>query len=87
MAVPKTTSETLKHKINPSAGETAPRAIDVLLYTPLMGQERVSFLFGGYEDGRSNSMHDDRNNLVRRETKWSGGKELLQLHPQTRDNI
>ncbi|XP_069456974.1 DENN domain-containing protein 3 isoform X2 [Ovis canadensis] len=34
MAVPKTTSETLKHKINPSAGETAPRAIDVLLYTP-----------------------------------------------------
>nr|XP_033698638.1 DENN domain-containing protein 3 isoform X9 [Tursiops truncatus] len=34
MAVPKTTSETLKHKINPSAGETLPRAIDVLLYTP-----------------------------------------------------
>ncbi|XP_059971573.1 DENN domain-containing protein 3 isoform X1 [Mesoplodon densirostris] len=34
MAVPKTTSETLKHKINPSAGETFPRAIDVLLYTP-----------------------------------------------------
>lgn len=34
MAVPKTTSETLKHKINPSAGETAPQAIDVLLYTP-----------------------------------------------------
>ncbi|KAI5281101.1 Denn Domain-Containing Protein 3 [Manis pentadactyla] len=34
MAVPKTTSETLKHRINPSAGETAPRAVDVLLYTP-----------------------------------------------------
>ncbi|XP_057591326.1 DENN domain-containing protein 3 isoform X3 [Hippopotamus amphibius kiboko] len=34
MAVPKTTSETLKHKINPSAGETFPRAVDVLLYTP-----------------------------------------------------
>ncbi|XP_041528510.1 DENN domain-containing protein 3 [Microtus oregoni] len=34
MAVPKTTSETLKHKINPSAGETAPQAVDVLLYTP-----------------------------------------------------
>ncbi|XP_032171800.1 DENN domain-containing protein 3 isoform X3 [Mustela erminea] len=33
-AVPKTTSETLKHKINPSAGETLPRAVDVLLYTP-----------------------------------------------------
>ncbi|XP_039088930.1 DENN domain-containing protein 3 isoform X1 [Hyaena hyaena] len=33
-AVPKTTSETLKHKINPSAGETAPHAVDVLLYTP-----------------------------------------------------
>ncbi|XP_022358027.1 DENN domain-containing protein 3 isoform X2 [Enhydra lutris kenyoni] len=34
MAVPKTTSETLKHKINPSAGETLPHAVDVLLYTP-----------------------------------------------------
>ncbi|XP_060051903.1 DENN domain-containing protein 3 isoform X2 [Erinaceus europaeus] len=34
MAVPKTTSETLKHKINPSAGETLPQAVDVLLYTP-----------------------------------------------------
>ncbi|XP_029410861.1 DENN domain-containing protein 3 isoform X2 [Nannospalax galili] len=34
MVVPKTTSETLKHRINPSAGETAPQAVDVLLYTP-----------------------------------------------------
>ncbi|NXX83959.1 DEND3 protein, partial [Urocolius indicus] len=34
MMVPKTTSETLKHKINPSAGETFPQAVDVLLYTP-----------------------------------------------------
>ncbi|XP_038616402.1 DENN domain-containing protein 3 [Tachyglossus aculeatus] len=34
MMVPKTTSETLKHKINPSAGETFPQAIDILLYTP-----------------------------------------------------
>ncbi|XP_037354764.1 DENN domain-containing protein 3 isoform X2 [Talpa occidentalis] len=34
MAMPKTTSETLKHKINPSAGETLPLAVDVLLYTP-----------------------------------------------------
>ncbi|NWV77536.1 DEND3 protein, partial [Dasyornis broadbenti] len=34
MMVPKTTSEMLKHKINPSAGETFPQAIDVLLYTP-----------------------------------------------------
>ncbi|XP_058555207.1 DENN domain-containing protein 3 isoform X5 [Neofelis nebulosa] len=33
-AVPKMTSETLKHKINPSAGETLPHAVDVLLYTP-----------------------------------------------------
>ncbi|KAK1331862.1 hypothetical protein QTO34_007538 [Cnephaeus nilssonii] len=32
--VPKTTAETLKHKINPSAGETFPQAVDVLLYTP-----------------------------------------------------
>ncbi|XP_063155781.1 DENN domain-containing protein 3 isoform X2 [Candoia aspera] len=34
MMVPKTTSETLKHKINPSAGETFPQAVEVLLYTP-----------------------------------------------------
>uniref|UniRef100_A0A2K6FI47 DENN domain-containing protein 3 n=1 Tax=Propithecus coquereli TaxID=379532 RepID=A0A2K6FI47_PROCO len=34
VAVPKTTSETLKHKIDPSAGETSPQAIDILLYTP-----------------------------------------------------
>lgn len=34
VAVPKTTAETLKHKINPSAGETFPQAVDVLLYTP-----------------------------------------------------
>ncbi|XP_067414430.1 DENN domain-containing protein 3 isoform X2 [Emydura macquarii macquarii] len=34
MMVPKTTSETLKHKINPSADETFPQAVDVLLYTP-----------------------------------------------------
>ncbi|XP_045416747.1 DENN domain-containing protein 3 isoform X2 [Lemur catta] len=34
MTVPKTTSETLKHKIDPSAGETSPQAIDTLLYTP-----------------------------------------------------
>ncbi|XP_036119777.1 DENN domain-containing protein 3 isoform X1 [Molossus molossus] len=33
-AVPKTTAETLKHKINPSAGETFPHAVDALLYTP-----------------------------------------------------
>ncbi|XP_053106348.1 DENN domain-containing protein 3 isoform X2 [Hemicordylus capensis] len=34
MMVPKTTAETLKHKINPSAGETLPQAVEVLLYTP-----------------------------------------------------
>ncbi|XP_067323360.1 DENN domain-containing protein 3 [Anolis sagrei] len=34
MMVPKTTAETLKHKINPSAGETFPQAVEVLLYTP-----------------------------------------------------
>ncbi|KAL7984014.1 hypothetical protein Chor_002584, partial [Crotalus horridus] len=34
MMVPKTTTETLKHKINPSAGETFPQAVEVLLYTP-----------------------------------------------------
>ena len=41
----------------------------------VMGQERVSFLFACHEDER-NSMHDDRNNLGKREIKWSGGKEL-----------
>lgn len=34
MMVPKTTSETLKHKINPSLDLTSPQAVDVLLYTP-----------------------------------------------------
>ncbi|KAM9493641.1 DENN domain-containing protein 3 isoform 1-T1 [Clarias gariepinus] len=32
--VPKTTSETLKHKINPCLDLTSPQAVDVLLYTP-----------------------------------------------------
>uniref|UniRef100_A0A671KL56 DENN domain-containing protein 3-like n=1 Tax=Sinocyclocheilus anshuiensis TaxID=1608454 RepID=A0A671KL56_9TELE len=45
MMVPKTTSETLKHKINPSLDQTAPQAVDVLLYTP--GQLGVSELDGG----------------------------------------
>ncbi|XP_061521113.1 DENN domain-containing protein 3 isoform X1 [Phycodurus eques] len=40
MMVPRTTAETLKHKINPSLELAAPRAIDVLLYTP--GQLWVS---------------------------------------------
>lgn len=34
MMVPKTTSETLKHKINPSLDVTSPQAVDVLCYTP-----------------------------------------------------
>ncbi|KAK2502568.1 hypothetical protein MC885_010077 [Smutsia gigantea] len=33
-AVPRMTSEALKHRINPSAGEAAPLAVDGLLYTP-----------------------------------------------------
>ncbi|KAM9385934.1 DENN domain-containing protein 3 [Pholidichthys leucotaenia] len=40
MMVPKTTSESLKHKINPSLEFAAPQAVDVLLYTP--GQLWVS---------------------------------------------
>ncbi|TWW65254.1 DENN domain-containing protein 3 isoform X1 [Takifugu flavidus] len=44
MRVPKATSETLKHKINPSLELAAPQAVDVLLYTP--GQLWVS-LGGG----------------------------------------
>ncbi|XP_048363878.1 DENN domain-containing protein 3 isoform X2 [Sphaerodactylus townsendi] len=34
MMVPKTTAETLKHKINPSSGETFPQSVEFLLYTP-----------------------------------------------------
>ncbi|XP_045069431.1 DENN domain-containing protein 3-like [Coregonus clupeaformis] len=34
MMVPKTTSETLKHKINPSLDLPAPQTVQVLLYTP-----------------------------------------------------
>nr|XP_019957482.1 PREDICTED: DENN domain-containing protein 3-like [Paralichthys olivaceus] len=40
MMVPKTTAETLKHKINPSLELAAPQPVDVLLYTP--GQLWVS---------------------------------------------
>ncbi|XP_077363503.1 DENN domain-containing protein 3 [Festucalex cinctus] len=40
MMVPRTTAETLKHKINPCLELAEPRAIDVLLYTP--GQLWVS---------------------------------------------
>ncbi|XP_035381446.1 DENN domain-containing protein 3 isoform X3 [Electrophorus electricus] len=32
--VPKTTSETLKHKINPCLDLTSPQAVDILFYTP-----------------------------------------------------
>lgn len=45
MMVPKTTSETLKHKIKPSLDVTSPQAVDVLCYTP--GQLGVSDLDGG----------------------------------------
>lgn len=34
MMVPKTTSETLKHKINPSLDLAEPQTVHVLLYTP-----------------------------------------------------
>ncbi|XP_028317433.1 DENN domain-containing protein 3 [Gouania willdenowi] len=44
MMVPKTTAETLKHKINPSLELAAPQAVDVLLYTP--GQLWVSVSAG-----------------------------------------
>lgn len=43
MMVPKTTSETLKHKINPSIELPAPQAVDVLLYTP--GTHKCHSLF------------------------------------------
>ncbi|KAJ7991755.1 hypothetical protein DPEC_G00287170 [Dallia pectoralis] len=45
MMVSKTTSETLKHKINPSVERTSPQAVEVLLYTP--GQLGVSSDSGG----------------------------------------
>lgn len=49
-AFPKTTSETLKHKINPSAGETLPHAVDVLLYTPGEGPACLLLLFPALGD-------------------------------------
>lgn len=39
-ALPRTTLETLKHRISPSAGESCPGAVDVLLYTPGTGSAR-----------------------------------------------
>lgn len=42
MMVPKTTADTLKHKINPSLELAAPQAVDVLLYTP--GTQRRSYI-------------------------------------------
>ncbi|KAM8841736.1 DENN domain-containing protein 3 isoform 2-T2 [Spinachia spinachia] len=44
MMVPKTTADTLKHKINPSVELAEPQAVDVLLYTP--GQLWVSVSTG-----------------------------------------
>nr|XP_040044096.1 DENN domain-containing protein 3 isoform X1 [Gasterosteus aculeatus aculeatus]XP_040044097.1 DENN domain-containing protein 3 isoform X1 [Gasterosteus aculeatus aculeatus]XP_040044098.1 DENN domain-containing protein 3 isoform X1 [Gasterosteus aculeatus aculeatus] len=44
MMVPRTTAETLKHKINPSLELAEPHAVDVLLYTP--GQLWVSVGMG-----------------------------------------
>uniref|UniRef100_A0A3Q4BRY1 UDENN domain-containing protein n=1 Tax=Mola mola TaxID=94237 RepID=A0A3Q4BRY1_MOLML len=43
MMVPKTTAETLKHKINPSLELAAPQAVDVLLYTPGMHKHAHTF--------------------------------------------
>ncbi|XP_043923198.1 DENN domain-containing protein 3-like [Protopterus annectens] len=56
--VPKTTAETLKHKINPSFGQTIPQAVDVLLCTPgyLNASEKDegahSKLWCGLRDGK-----------------------------------
>nr|XP_057902517.1 DENN domain-containing protein 3 isoform X2 [Doryrhamphus excisus] len=41
MMVPRTTAETLKHKINPSLELATPRAVDVLLYTPVSDLKEV----------------------------------------------
>ena len=42
--VPKTTLETLKHKINPSLDLPAPQTVHVLLYTPGEGKQTADFL-------------------------------------------
>lgn len=55
----------------------------------LAGQERVGFcLFACFEDGRSNSMCDNRNNPIMRE-KGAGVAGTVQLCPETdqRDGI
>uniref|UniRef100_A0A1A7XFG5 DENN/MADD domain containing 3a n=1 Tax=Iconisemion striatum TaxID=60296 RepID=A0A1A7XFG5_9TELE len=60
MIVPETTSDTLKHKINPSMGLAEPQSVLVLLYTPAswtmlqndiqMGQSEVTCMMGLVQD-------------------------------------
>ncbi|XP_041422593.1 DENN domain-containing protein 3 isoform X1 [Xenopus laevis] len=56
MMVPKTTAETLKHRINPSVGETVPQSVDVLLYTPgqldASGRDDTSKLWCALGEGK-----------------------------------
>ncbi|XP_051519043.1 DENN domain-containing protein 3-like [Myxocyprinus asiaticus] len=76
MMVPKTTSETLKHKINPSLDLTSPQAVDVLLYMP--GHLGVSDLNGGGNPKLWCAMSDGKM-LVFDATSWSMQQNSVQV--------
>ncbi|XP_051526905.1 DENN domain-containing protein 3 isoform X2 [Myxocyprinus asiaticus] len=76
MMVPKTTSETLKHKINPSLDLMSPQAVDVLLYTP--GHLGVSDLNGGGNPKLWCAISDGKV-LVFDATSWSMQQNSVQV--------
>ncbi|XP_064874075.1 DENN domain-containing protein 3-like [Oncorhynchus nerka] len=77
MMVPKTTSETLKHKINPSLDRTSPQAVDVLLYTP--GQLGVSFDTEGDGNPKLWCALSDGKVVVFDAASWSMQQSQLQV--------
>uniref|UniRef100_A0A7N6FAV9 UDENN domain-containing protein n=1 Tax=Anabas testudineus TaxID=64144 RepID=A0A7N6FAV9_ANATE len=82
MMVPKTTTETLKHKINPSLELAAPQAVDVLLYTP--GQLWVSvgggkvMVFDASSWSLTHTFHVGNARLVRENDQvWMGSEDSV----------
>ncbi|KAM9415831.1 DENN domain-containing protein 3-like isoform 2-T3 [Salvelinus alpinus] len=77
LMVPKTTSETLKHKINPSLDLTSPQAVDVLLYTP--GQLGVSSDSEGDGNPKLWCALSDGKVVVFDATSWSMQQNQVQV--------
>ncbi|XP_010871469.2 DENN domain-containing protein 3 isoform X2 [Esox lucius] len=77
MMVPKTTSETLKHKINPSSDRTSPQAVEVLLYTP--GQLDASSDSGGDGNPKLWCALSDGKVVVFDAASWSIQQNQIQL--------